>query len=132
MGIDIKPEIQFDHIALQETDNSTSIVPNDNETNANNVETVPLDTTSLVEEVNVISDNSLEDKIRRIVREEVNKSETRVLLEMNSKFEQLHSDLLDQFITNEISAEKNMEKIFQCLKDFKSQNDSMKESSFRR
>merc|ERR1740116_541308 len=131
--IDIKPEIQFDQIAVEETHvNNHSIDPNDNETNANNVETIPLDTTSLVEEVNVISDDSLEDKIRRIVREEVKNSETRVLLEMNSKFEQLHSDLLDQFITNEISAEKNMEKIFQCLKDFKSLNDSMKESSFRR
>merc|ERR1712129_92914 len=111
--IDFKQEMKFDQIAVEETDVSHSIVPNDNETNSNDNESVLLDTASLVEEVHDISEGNLEDKIRRIVREEVNKSETRVLLEMNSKFEQLHSDLLDQFITNEISAEKNMEKIFQ-------------------
>merc|ERR1712190_384219 len=100
-------------------DTSTVNVPNENKTeisaiNANQT----MDTTSQLNNKNddPSINTCLEHKIREIVRGEVKKSETRVLLEMNSKFEQLHSDLLDQFITNEISAEKHMEKIFQVLK----------------
>merc|ERR1712013_473358 len=51
---------------------------------------------------------SFEDKIRSIVREEVEQSEQRVLSKMCEMMSQLHSDMVDQFITNETSSEKNI------------------------
>ena len=113
-NIDIKKEINFD---FGENDNKT-IDTNDN--NKQEVETIKETNVECKEE------HDLEGTIRSIVQDEISKSETRVLKEMNSKFEQLHSDLLDQFITNEISAEKNMEKIFALLNEFKQQNDVLR------
>eukprot|EP01084_Bolivina_argentea_P158803 276626_1 len=48
-------------------------------------------------------DDDLENKIREIVREEIESSEKRVLKEFGKMIHQLHSDLLEQFCMNEIS-----------------------------
>lgn len=47
-------------------------------------------------------DGSLESKIRLIVKQEVEKSEKRVLKQVGQMISQLHSELIDQFVTNEV------------------------------
>merc|ERR1712046_4264 len=69
--------------------------------------------------------NEMEDRFRSIVKEEVEKSEKRLEEKISGMMSQMHSDLVEQFITNDLSTEKNIEKLFQFMVEFKHQTDAV-------
>lgn len=69
--------------------------------------------------------NEMEDRFRAIVKEEVQESEKRLEEKISGMMSQMHSDLVEQFITNDLSTEKNIEKLFQFMVEFKHQSDAI-------
>ena len=69
--------------------------------------------------------NEMEDRFRTIVKEEIAQSEKRMEEKISGMMSQMHSDLLEQFITNDSSMEKHIEKLFQFMVECKHQNSEL-------
>lgn len=69
--------------------------------------------------------NELEDRFRVIVKEEIAQSEKRIEEKVSGMMSQMHSDLVEQFITNDSSMEKHIERLFQFMVEFKHQNSEL-------
>jgi len=58
-----------------------------------------------------------EAKVREIVREEVMRSEKRMLSEVAKMMNQVHLDLIEQFVHNEMSTEKHIQSLMDLIKN---------------